>query len=147
MLSLAGDIMFVNKISFFVTISRSLKFGTVEMIMNQKSPTIIQAIKGVRDIYRRRGFCVTHILMDGQFEPIRGDLAGLHITLNTVANDEHVPEVERYIRTIKDRTRSTYNSLPFNRMPARMIVEMVSHSVFWLNSFPALDGVSRTLSP
>jgi hypothetical protein len=85
--------------------------------------------------------------MDGQFESIRGDLAGLDITLNTVANDEHVPEVERYIRTVKDRTRSVYNSLPFKRMPARMIVEMVSHSVFWLNSFPALDGISRTLSP
>jgi hypothetical protein len=32
-------------------------------------------------------------------------------------------------------------------MPGRMITEMVSYSVFWLNSFPALDGVSRTLSP
>jgi hypothetical protein len=33
-------------------------------------------------------------------------------------------------------------------MPARMIVEMVSYSsVFWLNSFPALDGISHTLSP
>lgn len=117
------------------------------MIKNSKSTTIIQAIKAIRDIYRKRGFRITHILMDGQFEPIRGELGGLHITLNTVANDEHVPEVERYIRTIKDRTRSIYNSLPFTRMPAMMIVEMVYYSVFWLNSFPALDGVSRTLSP
>jgi hypothetical protein len=65
------------------------------MIANQKSTTIIQAIKGVRDVYRKRGFQVTCILMDGQFEGIRGDLAGLNIALNTVANDEHVPEVER----------------------------------------------------
>jgi hypothetical protein len=146
-ITLAADIMFVNKIPFFVTISRFLKFGTVEMIGNQKSTTILQAIRDVRAVYHRRGFRVTHVLMDGQFDPIRGELASLGITLNTVANDEHVPEAERYIRTIKDRTRSVYNSLPFQRMPARMIVEMVSYSVFWLNSFPALDGISPTLSP
>jgi hypothetical protein len=62
------------------------------LIANQKSTTIIQAIsKGVRDVYCKRGFQVTCILMDGQFEGIRGDLAGLNITLNTVANDDACP--------------------------------------------------------
>jgi hypothetical protein len=28
-----------------------------------------------------------------------------------------------------------------------MIIEMVSYSTFWLNSFPAHDGISDTLSP
>ena len=69
------------------------------------------------------------------------------ITLNTVARDEHVPEVERYIRTIKERARSTYSMLPFTRMPARMTIELIYASVFWLNTFPATDGVSDTLSP
>ena len=32
-------------------------------------------------------------------------------------------------------------------MPARLIIEMVSASVFWLNTFPPDDGVSDTLSP
>jgi hypothetical protein len=32
-------------------------------------------------------------------------------------------------------------------MPAQMIIEMVYFSVFWLNGFPATDGVSNTLSP
>ena len=50
----------------------------------------------------RRDFEIAHLLMDGQFEPIRGDLSSLGITLNTVANDKHVPEVERYIRTLKE---------------------------------------------
>jgi hypothetical protein len=34
--TLCGDIMFVNKTPFLVTISRDIKFGTVEMILNQK---------------------------------------------------------------------------------------------------------------
>ena len=35
--------------------------------------------------------------MDGQLEPLRGDLAGMGIHLNTVSADEHVPEIEQYI--------------------------------------------------
>jgi hypothetical protein len=42
----------------------------------------------------KRGFRIVDLLMDGQFEPIRGDLAELQITLNTVASGEHVPEIE-----------------------------------------------------
>ena len=40
--------------------------------------------------------------MDGQFEPLRGDLAGMGVCLNMVSNDEHVPEIEQYIRTVKE---------------------------------------------
>jgi hypothetical protein len=146
-LILGGDIMFVNKIPFFMTISRHIKFCTAEMLTNQKSPTILSAIKQVKKIYMKRGFQLDHMLMDGQFEPLRADLADMQITLNTVSNDEHVPEIERHIRTNKERARCVYNTLPFQRMPARMIIEMVYASTFWLNSFPPIDGVSKTLSP
>jgi hypothetical protein len=37
--------------------------------------------------------------------------------------------------------------MPFKKMPAHMIIEMVYGSVFWLNMFPGLDGISKTLSP
>jgi hypothetical protein len=67
--------------------------------------------------------------------------------LNVVSNDKHVPEIERYIRTVKERTRCVYTMLPYKKMPSRMVVEMVKASVCWLNMFPADDGVSDTLSP
>jgi len=38
---LAGDIMFENKVAFFETISCNLKFGTTEMLPNQKSKAIL----------------------------------------------------------------------------------------------------------
>jgi hypothetical protein len=59
-------------------------------------------------------------LVDGAFEHLRGDLATLNITLNTSSNDEHIPEIERFIRTLKERTRCIYNSLPFQRFPPRI---------------------------
>lgn len=145
--TLGGDIMFVNKVPILVTISRNIKFGTAQMVANQKAPTLLAAAKQIKAIYSQRGFTVDTMLMDGQFEPLRAGLADLQITLNTVANDEHVPEAERYIRTVKERMRSVYNTLPFERLPVRMIMELAYYCVYWLNSFPATDGVSPTLSP
>ena len=85
--------------------------------------------------------------MDGQFEPLRGNLAELSILLNTASNDEHVPEIERQIRTVKERTRAIYCTLPFNKMPRRLIIEMVYAANYWLNMFPRKGGISKTLSP
>jgi hypothetical protein len=145
--TIGADIMFVNKLPFFVTISRNIKFCTVQLIPDQKNKTLIDAVRHVRSTYMKRGFQIESLLMDGQFETIRGDLAEMQITLNTVARGEHVPEVERHIRTIKERARSVYNTLPFTKIPGRMVAELVYYSVFWLNSFPAQDGISKTLSP
>ena len=40
-----------------------------------------------------------------------------------------------------------YNTLPFNHMPPRIVIEMAKHSIYWLNSFPHPNGVSDDLSP
>jgi Reverse transcriptase (RNA-dependent DNA polymerase) len=144
---IGADIMYINKIPSFVTKSRNLKFSTAELMLNQKQETLVDHVKCIQRIYLKRGFRVSTFLMDGQFEVIRGDLAKMNITLNTVARGEHVPEVERHIRTIKERVRCVYATLPFTRIPKRMLVEHVYFSIFWLNSFPAHDSVSATLSP
>jgi hypothetical protein len=46
------------------------------------------------------GFRIRHGLMDGQFEPICGDLEVMGMMLNTASNNDHVPEIERYIWTV-----------------------------------------------
>ncbi|KAI2499082.1 Reverse transcriptase (RNA-dependent DNA polymerase) [Fragilaria crotonensis] len=146
---LAGDIMFVNKLPFFMTISRHIKFSTAELLINRHIETIFSATKRVHQHYLKRGFKVTSLLMDGEFdvEGYRGDLSTIGITLNAVAANEHVPEIERHIRVIKERARSVVNMLPFEVIPARMIVELIYYCCFWLNSFPANGGISDTLSP
>lgn len=35
------------------------------------------------------------------------------ISFNLCAQDEHVPDIEWYVCTVKDQARSRYNSLPF----------------------------------
>jgi len=62
------------------------------------------------------------MLMDGEFEPLRGVLAEMGITMNTTSREEHVPVAERRIRTLKERVRGIYNTLPFTKLPVQMAV-------------------------
>ena len=108
-IALAIDIMFVNSVAFLLTTSRNLKFGTVEALENRQVPTIVRKLKTIEWLYHQRGFRIVSILADPEFEPLRPEFP----YLNCCAADEHVPDIERYVRTVKDRVRSTYRMLPF----------------------------------
>jgi len=149
---LAVDIMFVNKIPYLVSISWHIKFITVEMNKNKKQATLVVALKQIISIYQKGRFKVTDVLADNQFECVRGALVDLGACLNIAAAAEHVLEVEQYIRTIRERVHSIYNSLTFKKMPTRLIAEMIYTemiytSVYWLNSFSSESHISSTLSP
>jgi hypothetical protein len=113
--TVAGDIMYVNTIPFFMSVSRHINFGTAGMITSETSKILLTAIKQVKRAYAHRGFSFRTMLLHVQFEPLRVDLAGLGITMNRVARDKHVPEIERYIRTAKERTRYIHNMLRCTR--------------------------------
>ena len=66
-MELSGDIMFINKIAFLVSISHKIKFGTAEALKNRKSETILKAIQHIKRIYARCGFNITTINLDGEF--------------------------------------------------------------------------------
>ena len=44
---IAVDVLYVNKLPFTATISRYIRFGTVEFLRNQKSTTLIKHVKQV----------------------------------------------------------------------------------------------------
>jgi hypothetical protein len=69
------------------------------------------------------------------------------VIANITARDEHIPEVERVIRTLRERVRSTLTVIPFKRIPKQMIAELIYGCIFWLSSFPPTDGVSSNISP
>ena len=137
----------MNKIPFFITISHKIKFSTAEALPNRKQKTIYNAAKHAIDIYVKRGFKVDALLMDGEFECLRSDLMSLGVMLNTTANDEHNPVIERFIRTVKDSVKSTHVMLPFKRVPTLMLTDLVYHTIFWKNGFPHQDSVNDRLSP
>ena len=141
------DVMFVNNLPMLVSISRKIKFGTIESIPNRKTHSLVAGIQHIQSLYRQAGFRVRTELMDGEFEPCRDLVGDLGITLNITSRNEHVGDIERYIRTIKERMRCIVNTLPFTTLPPQLVIEMAKNIIFWLNAFPVADGVSTTMSP
>ncbi len=80
-----------------------------------------------------------------EFEKLKDMLP--NVTLNTTAANEHVGEIERMIRVIKERGRGTINMLPYETMPKLMVIELMHFCVMWMNSFPVKSGVSKKWSP
>jgi hypothetical protein len=136
--------MFVNKIPFFTTVLRGLHFGTVKNLLNCCMTTVAACLDKMRKMYRRRGFKVTIVNADPEFAPLQ-DMFG-DISFNVCTQDDHVPEVKEYIRTVKDRACSGYNFLPFEQIPRLMVIRLICNAVFWLNVLPHADGMSDTLS-
>ena len=85
--------------------------------------------------------------MDGEFGHLQGELADMGIALNETSRDEHVGDIERYIRTVKERMRAVYNTLPFSKILGRLVIEMAKASVFWLNGLPPKDYFGNNMSP
>jgi hypothetical protein len=124
--------------------SRGIKFTTTEYVAKRSKANLVNFFKKVFEIYNQRGFNIQTALMDREFECLRDDIRG--VVLNTTATSEHVPEIERQIRVVKERARAIWSTLPFNAIPNRMIVELVICVVLWLNAFPPSSGVSKTYS-
>ena len=62
--TLVGDVMFVNNIPLFLlTLSRKLKFGTVEFLPNRTAPQLGKSLTKVLRLYALRGFIVRMILI------------------------------------------------------------------------------------
>ncbi len=69
------------------------------------------------------------------------------MALNTTAAREHIREIERKIRVIKERVRGTFNTLPYEKLPKMMVIELLHFCVMWMNSFPVKSGISKKWSP
>ena len=85
--------MHINGIGFLNTISRHIMFATVSMIKNRKVEHIAYGITQVHKLYLHRGFNITHMNTDCEFEPLCKEITALGINLNCASQKEHVPEI------------------------------------------------------
>ena len=125
-------------------------FSTGSMIKNRKVENIADRITQVHKLYLQRGFNITYMHTDCEFEPLRKEMTALGINLNCVSKKKHVPTIERFIRTVKERVRSVRATMPFNRISKLMIVHLVASDIFWLNAFSPstpVAGLSDTKGP
>ena len=82
---------------------------------------------------------------DGEFECVRDDVHP--INLNVVAAGEHVPDIERGNRSLKDGTRCEIHRCPYHWYPREMVKGCVIRVTKNHNDLPALDGISDVYGP
>jgi hypothetical protein len=117
----------------------------VAPITDRKFTTLLREVKAALTLYHARGLVVCDIHSDSEFACIRDAIRP--VEMNIVPPDSHVGDVERSIRTIKERLRSCVHGLPYKRLPKLLIHSMVADVVRCLNNFPWKRGISDTLSP
>jgi hypothetical protein len=142
-------IFFVNKIPFFLTLSPKICFTTVNNLVDRTVPQIFKALKEMYQYYIQSGFHIKMVHADGELAPIKPLIESMPggPMVNLTSANEHVPEIKRRIRVVKELCRATRHSLPYERIPNLMTIHIVLNVVKLLNFFPTKGGVSDTLSP
>jgi hypothetical protein len=146
---LTTDILFTNKITFFLTLSRKICFTAVNHLAYRTVPQIFKAFEEMYQYYLQRGFHITTLHADGEFTPLKTLIKAMPRgpMVNLASANEHVSEIERRIRVVKERCRATRHSLPCHTIPKLMTIHIILNVVKLLIFFPTKGGVSDTLSP
>ena len=104
-IQLYTNFVYINNKPFLHTKSSKLQFTTIQPSSDRSTNSIIQGLKTVINLYQKRGFKVTDIHGDNEFniESLHSEL--LPITVHIYAPDEHVHEIQRANRTFKEKCR------------------------------------------
>ena len=154
MLSNGGDMRISKECKvlgydFWVWYSSKICFTTVtHLIVNRKVNGVWAAMHQIYQMYMLRGLHIVEIAGDGEFVWIADQVASLpaNPTLDLAAANEHVGLIERNIRFLKEKVRSLRHSLPFEWIPALMLIRMVLHTIPFLNSFPQKGGLQHNIT-
>jgi hypothetical protein len=146
---LTTGIFFVNKIPFFLILSRKICFTAVHHLVDRTVPQTFKDFKEIYQYYLQCGFHIMTVHADGEFAPLKTLIESMPGApmVNLASANEHVPEIERRIRVAKERCRATLHSIPCHTMSKLMMIHIILNVVKLLIFFPTNGVVSDTLSP
>ena len=99
---LCANIMYIQNMPFLTTISKNISYRTIEWIADKTTDTLMKAFDTVFRIYNKAGFVINKLHCDPEFRHLHDIMADVDIELQLCAAQEHVPEIERSIRVIKE---------------------------------------------
>ncbi len=137
--------MFVNGMAFLTTLSWKLRLATVKQLPSHTATQLSNSLTKIVKLYACTGFIVRVIMMDQEFDKVK-DACNM-VEINITAVREHIGEIERFIRTIKECSHTLMSDLPYNILPCQVTIHLVYFAVLWLNSLPAAAGVSKKYFP
>jgi len=139
--TLVADVMFVNGIAFLVSASRNINLITIEHAPKCTASNLGIILNRILRVYNKAGFTVQILLMDNEFDKVRDHIST--VDLNTPAASEHIGEIERRIRLIKERARGIVCTLPYPDLPQQIVIHLMHFVVMWLNNFPSATSGTR----
>ena len=78
-ITLTGDVMFVNKLPFFVTFGRDIGLLTVKFTPTRTAKQLGENLKNVIKLYGKAGYEVEMVIMDMEFNKMKTILPQLNI--------------------------------------------------------------------
>jgi hypothetical protein len=142
--TLCIDFHFVNNVTVFHTISRRINYRTVSFPLSRSRMQILAELETVYKKYNARGFRITEIHADKEFEKLENHI--LPVRLRICGVDEHIPEIERSVQTQKNENRATSYAMPYKCIPRLMIRELIKQGNEFLNAFGNDDNIAPGLS-
>ena len=101
-----------QNVTVFKCISQRLQYHFISFPTSRAQEQLFSFYTKIHNIR------ITQVNADNEFETIRNMVLPVH--LHTVAKGEHVPEVERSIRTTKQDTKAGLHGVSFERFPNSM---------------------------
>ena len=141
------DIFYVNKIAFFVSKTRDVNFIMVTTLKSRSASQLIKAIGDHIDKYEMRGFELTNIHADNEFNFLDFEHAICPSLLHAYAKEEHVGFIENCNKVVKEHARVAVNGLLYKRYPKLMTMSLIEHITDLLNLFPSKGSISQNMSP
>jgi hypothetical protein len=92
---LTTDILFVNNIPFFLTLSHKICFTSFNHLADRTVPHIFKAFKEMYQYYLQRGFHIKTVHADGEFAPLKPLIESMPggPMVNLESANEHVLDI------------------------------------------------------
>ena len=146
-LQLYVDFFYVNRIPFLHTKCSDIGFLTAHGGVGPTISAIKKVLDSVFNLYETRGFNITDIHGDNEFDVKSLKEYLLPIVTHIYGRGEHVAVIERSNRTIKEKCRVICHSLPFKRYTKLMTLMLVEFVLHWLNAIPSTGSASNFIGP
>ena len=119
------DIFYINGHPYIHTKTKEANYITINKLQSRKVRDIKRKLKTIIKRYLTRGFVLTDIFGNNELATSTYEELFLPDTLHICSRGEHVPIIERSIRTVKERARAASIHLPSSKVPSLMTTSLL----------------------
>ena len=141
------NIMYMNKVTYFTVISQNIRCIHCMSIKGQVKHQVLDALKKIIKLYKKRGFLVKSMFGDNEFRPLEDWLTKKKIDIKKCDAKAHVPMIERTNRFLKERIKCIRCNMSFKKLPKRFLIKVVLRTTILVSSLPRKGCAHPALSP